>query len=135
EIIRRQAEHMARLVSDLLDVSRITRGNLTVQKKPLDLVEIVRRCILDYQEGLRKGGIRVELSLPDAPVIVCGDQVRLFQAIGNLMSNAGKFSPPGGLITVQLRRGVLQEGEQAIVAVRDTGAGIPPAALPRIWES
>lgn len=132
EIIKRQAGHMARLVADLLDVSRITRGALTVERQTLDLVEVVRGCVSDYREGLEEAGIRVEFRLPPGPVPVSGDRVRLCQALGNLVSNAGKFTPSGGVITVELRT---DEESCGVITVRDTGAGIPEETLPRIWES
>jgi len=135
EVIKRQAGHMARLVSDLLDVSRITRGTLTVHREPLDLVEVVRSCASDYRDGLEKAGIRMELQLPEEPLYIRGDRVRLCQAIGNLVGNAGKFTPAGGQITVWLRAERSAGAERAVITVRDTGAGIPAETLPRIWDS
>ena len=134
-IIKRQAEHMTRLVADLLDVSRVTRGTLAVQHQPLELVETVRSCASDYRHGLEAAGIHVELSLPERHLLIRGDRVRLCQAIGNLIGNAGKFTPANGRITVSLREELQAGGERAVVTVRDTGAGIPAETLPRIWES
>jgi signal transduction histidine kinase len=135
EIVKRQVDHMARLVSDLLDVSRIAQGKLTLQRTPLDLVESVRGCAGDYRETLESVSIGLQVVLPDAPMLVHGDHVRLCQAVGNLLNNARKFTPGGGLVTVELRRDPQAEIERAAVTVRDTGAGIPAAMLPRIWES
>lgn len=131
-VIKRQAGHMARLVADLLDVSRITRGTLTIQAETVDLVEVVRGCVSDYREGLETAGVRVVILVPEGPLQMHGDRVRLCQAIGNLVNNAGKFTPVGGQILVQLRP---EGAERALVTVRDTGAGISPETLPRIWES
>jgi len=135
EIIKRQAGHMARLVSDLLDVSRITRGTLAIQNETLDLLEVVRSCINDYREGLEKAGIALEFELPQEPLHIVGDSVRLCQALGNLVSNAGKFTPNGGQITVEVRPESLDGIAHATITIRDTGAGIPQETLPRIWES
>jgi signal transduction histidine kinase len=135
DVIKRQAGHMARLVADLLDVSRITRGTLTVQCEALDLVDVVRGCASDYRLGLENAGIRFELLLPEEPLYISGDRVRLCQAIGNLVGNAAKFTPSGGQITVRLRTEPRNGVEQAAITVRDTGAGIPAETLPRIWDS
>ncbi len=135
EIIKRQAEHMARIVADLLEVSRISRGNLTLQSETLNLVETVRSCVDDYRLGLENSGVRVDADLPQEPLIVQGDRVRLCQAVGNLLNNAGKFTTSGDRICVGVRKEVKGDLEQAVVSVRDTGAGIPAELLPTIWES
>lgn len=133
EVIKRQAGHMARLVSDLLDISRITRGTLTLQCEILDLVDVVRSCANDYRQGLETAGIQMDLVLPPERLCVSGDRVRLCQAVGNLVNNAGKFTPVGGRVTIRLQGD--PAGEQASITVSDTGAGISPETLPRIWES
>ncbi len=135
EVIRRQVEHMARLVSDLLDVSRINRGKLSLQREILDLAASARSCVEDYQEELEHRGIAVRLELPSEPVCVYGDHVRLCQALGNLLGNAGKFTPAGGRITVALHTDRVENEERAVITVTDTGAGISPEILPTIWDS
>jgi len=138
EIIRRQAEHMARLVSDLLEVSRISRGKFTLQQKSVDLVEMLRSCTGDYLPSAQEAGIQLEMEISGEAQWVHGDAVRLCQAVNNLLSNALKFTPSGGRIHVALRRAPGghggEPGEEAVITVRDSGPGIPAELLPRIWE-
>ncbi len=133
-IIQRQARHMARLVSDLLDVSRINQGKLSLQLEPVNLVEIVRQCVEDYRDELEGKGLILEVRLPREPLLLDGDPVRLCQAVANLLSNAGKFTPAGGRVEVELCREE-DRTDQVRIVVRDTGVGIPADLLPRIWES
>jgi signal transduction histidine kinase/CheY-like chemotaxis protein len=130
EVIARQVGHLARMVDDLLDVSRIARGTIELRRTRVDLAELVRRTAEDHAPLLAAGGIALEVELPDGPVPVDGDSTRLDQALGNLLHNSGKFTARGGRVTIRLSAG---EG-QAELRVRDTGVGIEPAILGRVFE-
>jgi PAS domain S-box-containing protein len=130
EVANRQLVHITRLVDDLLDVTRIARGKIELRREDLDLAALARRTAEDYRALLEDRGLALELALPGEPVAVSGDETRLAQVLGNLLSNAAKFTPAGG--RVSLRLGV-EEG-RAVVRVRDTGVGIAPEVLPTLFE-
>ncbi|XXY51266.1 ATP-binding protein [Sorangium sp. So ce269] len=131
-IMSRQIGHMARLVDDLLDISRISRGKIALSVERLDLVELARATALDYRSLLEARGVRFELALPAAPVWLRADATRLAQAIGNLLQNANKFTDDGGSVRLSVEpdraRGAVS------VEVADTGVGMDPALLERIFE-
>jgi len=129
-IIERQVSHLTRLVNDLLDVSRITRGRIELQRERLDLCELVSRTLEDHRPIFAARGIEVRSDLPDAPVWMNGDAIRLEQALSNILQNAAKFTPQGGRVFVQIRK----EGQEAVVVVRDTGAGIAPDVLADLFQ-
>ncbi|HZZ71832.1 MAG TPA: response regulator [Pirellulales bacterium] len=122
EIISRQIAHMARLIDDLLDVARIARGKVNLRTQREDLVEIVRQTVEDYRPALSSAGIKLDLNLPDHPLFLQGDRTRLAQVIGNLLHNAGKFTPRQGAVSVQVAS--LPEGATARISVKDTGIGM-----------
>jgi two-component system CheB/CheR fusion protein len=128
--IRRQAEHLTRIVDDLLDVTRISRGKVQLRREALDLHELLRRTCDDHGAVFAAADVRLVADLPGGPVPVDGDPTRIAQVIGNLLTNACKFTPPRGTVTVALRAA---EG-WAEVAVRDTGIGIDPRQLARMFE-
>ncbi len=130
EVVERQVHHMRRLVDDLLDVSRVTRGKIQLRKHPVDLVASVGRAVEAARPfaDSREHTLRVEL--PGGPVWTEADPVRLVQVFTNLLHNAAKYSEPGGRITLTLAR----EGGEAVVRVADTGMGIPAEALPHLFE-
>ncbi len=130
-IVRRQARQLARLVDDLLDVSRISQGKIQLQRAPLDLDELVRSVVDDHQSMFTGRGIRLEASPAGAPVIVHGDAARLTQVIGNLLHNAAKFTPAGGVTRVSVARDLA--ARSAVLRVADTGAGIDATMLERIF--
>ncbi len=130
EILQRQVRHMSRLIDDLLDVSRIERGKITLRRSATDLAEVVRRTAQDYRGVFEDAGVTLELRLPAAPVAVDGDETRLVQVLGNLLQNAAKFTPAGGRTTVTLEHG---DG-RARLRVRDTGAGICPSVRARLFQ-
>jgi two-component system, chemotaxis family, CheB/CheR fusion protein len=132
ETIERQVLHLTRLVDDLLDISRISRGKIFLRRQRLDLVQSVRAAVEDQRGELEGHGITLALELPDRPLWVDGDPTRLSQSLSNLLHNAGKFTEPGGRITV----GVAEEAESGTVAVyvQDTGIGIAPEMLARLFE-
>ncbi|HEX2972958.1 MAG TPA: PAS domain S-box protein [Tepidisphaeraceae bacterium] len=129
-IIARQTRHLARLVDDLLDVSRVTAGKITLQKEIVDLVQVVRHSVQACHSGFQDRRQELTLNLPSQPLLVEGDSVRLEQVIMNLLSNARKYTPSGGHIWLT----ATAEDNETIVRVRDNGIGIPPEALPRLFQ-
>jgi PAS domain S-box-containing protein len=130
DIIDRQLNHMVRLVDDLLDVSRIVRGKVELQVRRLDLREPVQRAWETAQPVLDAHGKGVHPRLPMEPVWVDGDMVRLSQVVANLLTNAAKYSGPAAEVFLELQ----VEGDRAVLTVRDTGVGIPPELLPRVFD-
>jgi PAS domain S-box-containing protein len=130
EIIDRQVKHLTRLVDDLLDVSRITRGKITLQSKPVDLATVVQRAVEVNQPLMEARHHQLVVILPSQNLSVAGDEVRLVQVVANLLNNAAKYSEDGGKIELRLE----QDGETALLQVRDTGIGIAPELLPRIFD-
>jgi PAS domain S-box-containing protein len=130
DVIARQVGHLARMVDDLLDVSRLARGRIELRRARLDLAELVRRVAEDHRLLLANGGIELDAAAPAEPVMVDGDATRLAQLLGNLLQNAAKFTPRGGRVSVS----VVREEGGAVVRVRDTGAGIEPALLDTVFE-
>lgn len=129
-MIARQVDHLRRLVDDLLDVGRITRGRITLQRERLDLGAAVRRALETATPEAEAQGHRLAASLPATPVEVDADPVRLAQMLGNLLSNACRYTPDGGTITVT----VADVGDTVEIRVADTGIGLDPATLPRLFE-
>lgn len=129
-IISRQARHLARLVDDLLEVSRVTSGKLNLQLRRVELRDAVQKALQTVDEPLRARRHRLSLEQPPQPLWLNADPVRLEQILTNLLTNAIKYTPPGGLIAVT----VAVEEKTAVVRVRDTGVGIDPALLPQLFE-
>jgi signal transduction histidine kinase/ActR/RegA family two-component response regulator len=129
-VIDRQVRHMALLLDDLLDISRITRGTLQIRKVPTELAAIVNSAVETAQPLIDARGHTLALDLPAAPVALEADPLRVAQVLSNLLANAAKFTPPGGRIEVAARR----EGAQAVLSVTDSGIGIEAAALPRVFD-
>jgi PAS domain S-box-containing protein len=131
-IIERQVAQMARLIDDLLDVSRIARGKILLQESRFDLAQLVRTAVDDRAEVLEAHGLSLETRLPGRPVPFVGDPTRIAQAIGNLLDNAQKFTDPGGRIAVALE--VDEDGRAVEISVRDTGIGMPADMPARLFE-
>jgi PAS domain S-box-containing protein len=129
-VVDRQLRHLSRLVDDLLDVSRVSRGKVELRPRPLDLGRLVRDALADHRALFSRGGIVVEEQLPDAAVPAFGDPVRLAQALGNVLQNAAKFTPPGGRVRVSVEA----RERRAEVRVTDTGDGITAGTLARIFQ-
>jgi signal transduction histidine kinase/ActR/RegA family two-component response regulator len=130
EIIVRQAEHMTDLVNDLLDVSRVTRGLVTLEKEELDLNVIVSAAVEQVRPLIDARRHALTLQLSGQPAHVIGDRTRLVQVISNILNNAAKYTAPGGRIMLA----VTVDDERATVAVRDNGVGIAPEILPYIFD-
>jgi signal transduction histidine kinase/ActR/RegA family two-component response regulator len=128
----RQVLHQAVLIDDLLEASRVTRGQVELQCEELDLGELVRASVEGYRASLAEAALALRLDLPEEPLWVRGDRLRLSQALSNLMDNAAKFTARGGRIAVRVKAAAA--GKRAEVSVRDTGAGIPPEELPYVFE-
>jgi signal transduction histidine kinase len=130
EVIDRQLAHLTRLVDDLLDVSRITRGRLGIHREAADLRDIAHAAAESIQPTVAARRLRMDVSVPAAPVPVHADVVRMTQVVLNLLDNACKFTPPEGSIVLA----VSHEAESARIAVRDSGNGIAGEELPRLFQ-
>jgi len=126
----RQLEHLLRLVNDLLDASRVTRGMINIEAVPVDLKKAIAHGLEGAHALIAARHHRYEQSLPEEPLIVNGDMTRLGQVFVNLLNNAAKYTAAGGTISVTATR----EGDRAVVRVRDTGQGIAPELLPKIFD-
>jgi len=129
-VIGRQVGHLNRLLDDLLDVTRLSSGKMQLRPEIVDLDEVLRRAADDYLEIARQNDVELAIELPEQAVRVEGDPTRLAQIVGNLLQNSLRFTPAGGRIVLSLARA----GASAEIRVRDTGAGIEPELLPRLFE-
>ncbi|GAO05007.1 ATP-binding protein [Anaeromyxobacter sp. PSR-1] len=129
-VIERQVDHLAKLVDDLLDLSRVNFGKIALQRTVLDAREVVRRTSDDLRPLFDERGPALHLDMGDQPVWVDADPTRLGQIAGNLLTNAVKFTPPGGRVDVTVRG----EAGACVLRVRDTGVGIDPGLLEAIFE-
>jgi PAS domain S-box-containing protein len=130
EIMDRQLSHLVRLVDDLLEVSRITRGEVELRREHVRLDAAIHSAIETSEPVVRAGNHRLIVSLPDEPLLLDADPVRLAQIFGNLLNNAAKYSEKGGQIEVAARR----EGDAALVTIRDSGDGIAPEQLTKLFQ-
>ena len=130
EILSRQSRHLARLLNDLLDVSGVRFGRLVLDRQRLDLRDLARDALEVVRTARTAAGPAIELRTDSAPVTVVGDADRLQQTIANLLDNAVKYTPTDGSIAVS----VAAEDGEAVVRVRDSGAGIAPEFLPRVFD-
>ena len=129
-VIDRQARHLTRLVDDLLDVSRIVRGQIVLERTPLELAEVIQHAVETCRPLMRERQHQLQVTIPPEPVHVNGDLTRLAQVLANLLINAAKYTNEGGVISIEGKR----EGSQAVVCVRDSGIGISQALLPHIFD-
>ena len=129
-IIERQVAHLSRLVDDLLDVSRITKGKITLERELVDIKSVVGRALEITQPALERRARPVELSLPQHEVYVLGDAVRLAQVVSNLLTNAAKFTPGDRRIALR----IATDGGEVELTVEDAGAGIATELLPRVFD-
>jgi PAS domain S-box-containing protein len=131
DMMRRQIENLVRLVDDLLDVSRVTHGKITLQTERSDLATIVSRALESARAQIEERRHSLDVRVPNEPMVVEADVVRLAQAIANLLSNAAKFTPEGGTIALSVEQ---HAGGRAIVRVRDNGIGVAPEMLPKLFD-
>jgi PAS domain S-box-containing protein len=130
EIARRQTDQLTRIVDDLLDVARITRGRVPLRKERVWLGDVIQRSVDGARALMEEHGQTLMLLPPREPVQLEADPGRLEQAISNLLTNAAKYSDPGGTVTVTAQT----DGTEVVIAVRDQGIGIPPETLPTVFE-
>jgi len=128
-IIERQVEHMGRLLDDLLDVSRITRGTLILRRSTVDLAAVVAAAQESARPLIEARGHTLLVQLPAEPLRLVADPVRLAQVLANLLINAAKYTDPGGRIELEARR----KGGELMIAVRDNGIGISAEMMPRVF--
>jgi signal transduction histidine kinase len=136
DVIERQVEHLSRLVDDLLDVSRITRGRLKLEKKPVEVATFVARAIETAEPLFDARGQRLHVSMPEERLIVDGDSTRLSQIVSNILNNAAKYTPDSGHISLQIETASRDGGsaEEVLIRVKDDGTGIPPQMLPEVFD-
>jgi signal transduction histidine kinase len=130
DVIERQLAQLTRLVDDLLDVSRITRGKINLAREPVEIGGLVARAVETVQPLIVERGHQFTIDVPDEPIRVYGDPLRLTQALGNVLGNAAKYTERAGRISLIARR----SGDVAEIRVRDTGIGIPSALMPIIFD-
>ena len=130
-VIARQVKHVVRLVDDLLDVSRITRGLVQLERRPVGIAAVITSAIEIASPLLEQRQHRLTIDVARHGLLLEADPFRLAQVLSNLLTNAAKFTEPGGAITVSARA----EGDAIVVEVQDTGVGIEPALLPRVFEA
>ena len=129
-VILRQVKHMASLLGDLLDVSRVTQGKVELHREPLLLQNTIKEAVEAVEAAVTARSQQLEVSATDEPLLVLGDQARLRQIQENLLTNASKYTPDGGQITISLAR----EKEHAVIRVSDTGRGISAERLETVFE-
>jgi PAS domain S-box-containing protein len=130
EMMERQLNHLVRLVDDLMDVSRIMRGLITLKRDPVDLATVVSRAVEIAQAVIDAQGHHLTIDLPPEALRVEGDEIRLTQVVANLLNNAGKYADRPGRVWLTGRR----EGGDVVLRVRDQGIGIAPDVLPRVFD-
>lgn len=130
EVMRRQLKHLVRLIDDLLDVSRISTGKLELMRETVPLRSIVESALEVSRLHIETCGHTLDVCLPDEPLVVAADPVRLAQVLSNLLNNGAKYTPAGGSIRLAAQR----DGNEVAVCVIDNGIGIDPAVLPDIFD-
>jgi signal transduction histidine kinase len=130
DLAEQQIKHLSWLLDDLLDVSRLTRGKIALRKETVTLQTIVAEALAIARNFIDARGHVVSLSLPGEPLCFEADSARIIQAVGNLLDNAAKYTPRGGEISVT----GYGEGGEVVLRVRDTGIGISPEMLPRVFD-
>jgi signal transduction histidine kinase/response regulator RpfG family c-di-GMP phosphodiesterase len=130
DVLQRQVSQMVRLVDDLLDVSRITRGKVELRKQLIDVQSMVTGAVATTAPMITAQRHRLEVSIPDEPLYLLADPTRLEQILANLLNNAAKYTPPGGKIELE----VVPEGTDVLLRVRDNGVGVSAELLPRMFD-
>ena len=129
-LMERQVGLLVRLIDDLLDVSRITRGKVRLTLERLSLTAVLEAAIEQSRPLLDKAGQTLSLTLPKEPIWLSGDRVRLAQVFTNLLNNAAKYSEPRGQVSITAER----VGDRAVVHICDTGVGIPSEQIPHVFD-
>ena len=130
EMMERQVNHMVRLVDDLMEVSRITRGSIELRREPIDLAAVIRSAVETSRPLIEGAGHQLAISLPREAISLYGDEVRLAQVFANLLNNAAKYTDRGGQIWITARR----DGSDVAVTVRDNGIGLEANVLPVVFD-
>ena len=129
-MIRRQVQHMVRLLDDLLDASRVTEGKVALQVRRVAVAEFIQQAVETTRDLIRTKEQRLALDLPATPLYMSGDPARLVQIVSNLLQNSAKYTPRGGDISISAR----QDGDKIVLRVRDNGMGISAKALPHVFD-
>lgn len=129
-VFERQAGQLSHLIDDLLDIARVTNGKLDIRKQSLDLRDIAASAVETSLPLIEKDRHAFSLALPDTPLPVSADATRVAQVISNLLTNAAKYTPPGGQIRLVAER----DGDEAVLSVTDNGIGIPPESLESVFD-
>ncbi len=130
QMMERQLAHMVHLIDDLLDLSRVTRDQVQLDLERVEIAAIIGNAVESSQPFIDAAGVALIVTLPDTPLHVDADRIRLSQVVSNLLSNAAKFTPRGGRVELE----VVDDGAHALVRVADSGIGIPPQMLTHIFE-
>ncbi|HEY0824755.1 MAG TPA: response regulator [Ramlibacter sp.] len=130
QMMERQIQHMVHLVDDLLDVARISTGKVELRRQRMDLREVVATAVETSASLVDAGGHKLNVELPSQPLPMDADPTRIAQVVSNLLNNAAKYTPPGGRIALKVR----VEGGEAVLSVTDTGIGIAPDAIEKVFE-
>jgi signal transduction histidine kinase len=130
DIIDRQVHNLSLMIEDLLDVSRIARGKIRLDQRPVDAAAIVEGAVERAQPLIERHGHKLQVQVAPRPMGLCADRVRMEQVVANLLTNAAKYTPDGGEIVVR----VDADSEDVVFSVRDNGIGIPPELLPRVFD-
>jgi CheY-like chemotaxis protein/two-component sensor histidine kinase len=133
-MMERQLQHMIRLIDDLLDLSRISRGKIDLRRERTDLASVARIAMETSQPMIEQAGHRLTVHLPAEPVFVEADVTRLAQVISNLLNNAAKYTEKGGQIRLDVERRAEKGKDEAVIRVQDNGVGIPSSMLPQVFE-
>ena len=134
DVLGRQLEQLGRLIDDLLDISRISRGKITLRREPVDLVTVIARAVETVRPLIEARSHELRVRMPDRPVHLHGDLVRLTQVVSNLLTNSAKYSDDGGQIELVVSTASGADGDQVEIRVRDTGIGIAPDQLGQVFE-
>ena len=130
EVIGRQVDHLLRLVDDLLDVSRIARGKIDLRKEPVEIANVLAKAVEMASPLFEQHHHRLTIDVQPQGLRCVGDPVRLAQVVSNLLTNAARYTPPGGDVQLAAQR----DGDEIVIRVKDNGNGIPPEMLPRLFD-
>jgi PAS domain S-box-containing protein len=130
EVMERQVDHLVRMVDDLLEVSRISRGKIELRRQPMELATAILNAVETSRPLIDEAGHQLAISIPPQPLTLNADSVRLSQIIANLLNNSAKYTDPGGQIWLTAQ----PEGEEVVISIRDTGIGIPRDKLNHVFD-